>query len=350
MAARQDPLWVPLLTHFRAGGGGVVVDPVRMAAQIRAMQPEVRQYLLGGSTGDGWELDEHQFGDLISLSRTEVFTGTRVLMGVLRPTTGEVIARARMVERALVHDGPPRGVYAGLTVCPPVAPEASQGSILAHYRAVLEATESPIAVYQLPQITGCSLEPATVRTLARDPRIIMFKDTSGTDTVASAGPIPGVAMVRGAEGGYLAALAPSGPYDGWLLSSANVFGRVLRRILDLHAADEGARASRLSGILAMVVEALFDAAAEIAFGNPFSNANRAADHVLATGRTWRDVPAPLSASGNALPARLLEAAADILEALRAVSDAGYLPVRKISPRAKLRPIEEGAQPRVHHRR
>lgn len=324
-ATPPDALWVPLLTHFRRHGSGLAVDANRMASQIRAMQPDVRQFMLAGSTGDGWEMGLDHLLDIVRLTRrAEVFGETRILFGVLRPTTEEVVAWAQAVERALAADGPPAGTYMGLTVCPPVQKDAAQETILAHYRAVLAATKSPIAVYQLPQVTGCSIAPATLRAIAENPRVTMFKDTSGTDTVAQAGPLPGVLMVRGAEGGYVEALRPDGPYDGWLLSTGNVFGRALRRMLQLREAGDRERALALSAVVATMVQALFQAAGSVEFGNAFSNANRAADHVRALGRAWRSAPPPLTASGKELPIGLLEAAADIIGALPGIPEDGYI--------------------------
>lgn len=324
-AASTDAFWVPLLTHFRRHGSGLAVDVERMAAQIHAMRPDVQQFLLAGSTGDGWEIALDQLMDIVRLTRrADVFGGTRILFGVLRPSTEEVVAWAREVERALATDGPPAGAYTGLTVCPPVEPKATQETILAHYRAVLSATKSPIAVYQLPQVTGCSIAPATMRAIAENPRVIMFKDTSGSDTVAEAGPLPGVLMVRGAEGGYVEALRPTGAYDGWLLSTGNVFGRALRRMLELHEMGEDERAHALSSVVTAMVQALFQAAGKLGFGNAFSNANRAADHVRAFGHGWRAASPPLTASGNTLPAELLDAAADIIGALPGIPEGGYI--------------------------
>jgi 4-hydroxy-tetrahydrodipicolinate synthase len=321
-SSQADPLWVPLLTHFRARGAGLAVDAERMAAQLRAMRPAVRQFLLAGSTGDGWEITLEQFHDIIRLSRQEVFSGGRLLFGVLRPDTDAVIEWARAVERSL-GEGMPAGDYAGLAVCPPIMPGASQEAILAHYRAVLAATTSPIAVYQLPQVTQCTIEPETMRSLAAEPRVTMFKDTSGGDVVAQSGLVSGVMMVRGAEGGYVDALRPTGPYDGWLLSTGNVFGRLLRRMLTLHAAGQIVRANEISALMTVMVNALFREAGAVPFGNPFSNANRAADHLLAMGRSWRSKPLPLTASGNRLPFELLEAAEDVIGHLPGISEQGY---------------------------
>jgi 4-hydroxy-tetrahydrodipicolinate synthase len=323
-----DSLWVPLLTHYRAGaksGNPARVDPERMAAQVRTISPAVRQFLLAGSTGDGWELEFDGFMDIVRLSRRqEVFRGTKVLYGVLRPTTEEVVDWAVRLEASLAADGAPAGQYAGLAICPPIHPGADQATILHHFKAILEHTRSPVAVYQLPQVTQCTIDRETMEELAIDKRVTMFKDTSGTDSVAQKGPISGVLLLRGAEGSYVESLAPFGAYDGWLLSSGNVFGPVLRRILDLHANAATERARQLSSIVTLMVEALFEAANNVTFGNPFSNANRAVDHLLAMGSSWRESPLPLTVKANPLPRELISAAEDIVGHLPGITPNGYL--------------------------
>lgn len=322
--ATPDRLWVPALTHYRLENGRAVLDAARTGAHIRAMQPAVRQFLLAGSTGDGWQMTLDQVKAVAALTGDAgTFAGTRFLVGALRPETADVVAFAVEIERALdAVKG--AGTFAGLAVCPPVAAAATQAEIEGHYEAVLAATRCPVAVYQLPQITKCRIAHATLATLAQNPRVTMFKDTSGEDTVAKTGPIAGVTYVRGAEGGYLDALKPLGPYDGWLLSTGNVFGPHLRRILDLHAAGEEAEARRLSAILTEVVEGLFAAAAPLPFGNAFSNANRAADHVLAYGPGWRAAPRPLTITGDEIPEALLAIAETLLARVPDVRREGYL--------------------------
>jgi 4-hydroxy-tetrahydrodipicolinate synthase len=324
----RDALWVPLLTHYRASttpSGAVRVDPERMASQVRAISPAVRQFLLAGSTGDGWELELDAFMDIVRLSRRQdVFGGSKLLYGILRPTTEEVVDWAVRLEASLAADGGPAGEYMGLAVCPPINPAADQATILRHYQTVLDRTTSPVAVYQLPQVTQCTIERETMEYLARDKRVTMFKDTSGTDTVAQGGPISGVLLVRGAEGNYVESLASEGPYDGWLLSSGNVFGPAFRRMLDLRANGVTLRARQLSSVVASMVEALFEAAGNVPFGNPFSNANRAVDHLLARGGSWRDSPLPMTVNGTALPAELISAAEDIIGHLPGIRQKGYL--------------------------
>jgi 4-hydroxy-tetrahydrodipicolinate synthase len=90
----DDPLWVPLLTHYRPRGSATEIDGERMAAHIKAIRPSVRQFLLAGSTGDGWEMDQDAFRAITALGRrADVFEGTRILFGVcVRPRMRSLIA------------------------------------------------------------------------------------------------------------------------------------------------------------------------------------------------------------------------------------------------------------------
>jgi len=319
-----DRLWVPLLTHYRKSGSNVEVDLERTAAHLLFIRPWVRQFLLAGSTGDGWEMDLEQLLAFIRLTeRQDLFQGNRFLVGALRPTTDGVIEWAHAIEGAIDGMKGPAGEYCGLAVCPPIDANASQADILRHYERVLDETRSEIAVYQLPQVTQCSIEPDTMRELARHSRITMFKDTSGTDIVALSG-FTGPKMVRGAEGNYVDMLQPTGLYDGWLLSTGNAFGPHLRRMLDLLEAGRREEASAVSRVLTVVVNELFAAAAKLPFGNPFSNANRAVDHLWAHGAAWTTAPLPLTISGNELPRNLLETASDLVGQFPSLPERGYL--------------------------
>ncbi|MBO0904274.1 dihydrodipicolinate synthase family protein [Jiella sonneratiae] len=320
-----DALFVPVLTHYAPGAAGTV-DLARMLAHIRHIRPQVRQVMLAGSTGDGWELDDAAFDALIDLAASPEIAALdlSLLFGALRPTTDAVIARLERLEQRLGQDPALARRVAGAVVCPPVDREASQAAILSHYDAVFAACRLPIAVYQLPQVTLCRIEPETMARLSQSPRVPLFKDSSGEDLVAKSGlGFAEVALVRGAEGGYVEALKPAGPYDGWLLSTGNALADPLRRLLALKAEGRGEEADALSADLSQAVAAIFAAAKDEGGANAFSNANRAMDHIAAHGRHWPEAPLPLKVDGTALSERLVRAAADLAGAFLPVGGAGY---------------------------
>jgi dihydrodipicolinate synthase/N-acetylneuraminate lyase len=332
------PLWVPLLTHYRRDNGAAVVDTDRMARHMAQVRPSVRSWMLAGSTGDGWDISAEQFDVLLAFAAGSDFgPDVRVLIGALRATTDEVIA---LVEKTHAAAGTSASAtleenvdrlarihWVGLTVCPPVGENVSQDDILDHYRAVIAAARMPLAVYQLPQVTGNTIAPATMAKLAAEyPEIILFKDSSGEDVVAESGvDLGGVVRVRGAEGDYAEVLAPlGGPYDGWLLSTGNAFGPHLRKIA--RAVSDGAAddAKQVSAELTERVNRLFTAGADAPVGNAFANVNRAVDHVLAHGAAWRDHETPMLFDGSRLPTEIVAKIAVILDAAGCIPEKGYL--------------------------
>jgi len=315
-----DPLWIPILTHYGSRGG--TLNRARCEAQVSALEPDVRQLLIAGTTGDGWQMDDtvlDQWLDLASTSPALTKAHT-LLFGVFAPDTGGVISRARRIEAHFaVH--PSEAAFAGLTICAPMRVGNDQGAILAHFEAVLAATTSPVAVYELPQVTGSSIAPSTFKALLEtSPRIRMFKDSSGDDAIAQAGlDRRGAMFLRGAEGDYLRHARPRGPYDGWLLSTANGFAPSLRRLADSLYVEDAQDAADVSQRLTDTVARIFERAADLAEGNAFSNASRAADHILAYGA--RGGPPPRLGSGNFLPEDFIHDVAALM------MEGGFAPMR-----------------------
>src|SRR3989442_8175523 len=224
-----------MITHYDRGGG---IDAQRMAAHLRHLSPHVKGFLIPGSTGDGWELSDAETRRLLEVVIEQITKlNLHLLVGALK-TEAEAALRAiwdsigwieaRTTDDPLENNLAQSGVC-GFTICPPRGKELSQQQMSSALRSILE-TQVPVAIYQLPQVTQNEMSPELVADLARQfPNFILFKDTSGADRVALSGQrLENVFLVRGAEGDYVRWLKiVKGPYDGFLLSSANCFAREL---------------------------------------------------------------------------------------------------------------------------
>lgn len=98
----------------------------------------------------------------------------------------------------------------------------------------------------------------------------------------------------------------------------------LRTLFEQVQAGRRTEALAVSAELTRLVQALFAAVQDAPSGNPFSNANRAVDHLLAYGRAWRQHPLPLLVSGSRLPEALIAKVESLLEAAHLLPDQGYL--------------------------
>jgi len=333
------PLWVALLTHYQDQAGKIVLDESRMVRHAREVSESVYLQMLGGTTGDGWDLTPGQFEAMVALADKPEFAenGAMTLIGVLRKTTAETldwIGRFHKVAGTSASASLEENIerlaeknWIGLMVPPPSGIGGNHDKILDHYAAVAQAARLPLGVYQIPQVTGSTVEPLTMAELAaKHPEIILFKDSSGKDTIAkTALDIEGVMLTRGFEGHYVESLkAMEGPYDGLFLGSANVFGPEIKAMLDALRHGKTDKAQKDSDWLSALVERLMKTAADAAPGKAFSLVNRAADHILAYGTGWTDQASPQLVDGSLLAQDILKGVAAILDEEGLISETGYL--------------------------
>ncbi len=324
LQAQQFPkgiprLWCPMLTHFQAAREP---DARRIRAHLDALAPRVHGILVPGSTGEGWEMNDADIRNLLSIVLDAAQkSGVRVLVGVLKTSVAEMLACIDAMNDILEHPA-----VAGITVCPPKGKELSQQVIHDGLATVLKKGW-PTALYQLPQVTQNEMSAETIFALAAGfSNFMLFKDTSGEDRVAKSGlDFGGVFLVRGAEqGGY----APwprtaGGPYDGFLLSTANVFSMELDEMLRL--LDEGniTAAQAMSGKLVEVVGQAFSIVSDFPVGNAFANTNKMLDQCMAFGDGALLIDPPLLYTGARLPKSFIESALTLLRQHSLLPKIGY---------------------------
>ncbi|MCA9663288.1 MAG: 4-hydroxy-tetrahydrodipicolinate synthase [Myxococcales bacterium] len=133
-----------------------------------------------------------------------------------------------------------------------------QSGLLAHFRAIADATPLPIILYNVPGRTACDLKPETVAALARHERIVGIKEATGD--MARASRIremcgPDFDLLSGDDFSLLPFLAAGG--DGVISVVSNV---IPRTVTDLcKAAREGrlADALKLHNVQLPLTRALF---------------------------------------------------------------------------------------------
>lgn len=325
-------LWCPPLTHFQADGQ---IDADRIRGHLKAISPYARGLLVPGSTGEGWDMTDAEVRQLLAIVLdTARELELSVLIGVLRKNLAEMLAAiegtvdwlrertgASSDRAALSASG-----VVGFTVCAASGAELSQQEIRDGLAAVLELGQ-PTAVYQLPQVTHNEVSPESVAWLAaRYSDFYLLKDTSGEDRIALADvDLQGVLLVRGAEGQYARWLKTGGgPYDGILLSSANCLARELAAMMHALEAGDPVAAGRLADPIERVVQTCFTIVGNHPVANPFTNANKILDHIMAYGYESLHQPPPYVRGGHQLPPRFVERAYEIAEQCELIPARGYL--------------------------
>jgi 4-hydroxy-tetrahydrodipicolinate synthase len=127
----------------------------------------------------------------------------------------------------------------------PMYNKPPQRGLVAHFRAIAEATDLPIVLYNVPGRTGSNMEARTTLELATVPNIIAVKEASGNMTQISdilAGRPSGFAVLSGDDSLTVAVMAAGG--EGVISVVSNATPRAMADLTTRMAAGDtaGARA------------------------------------------------------------------------------------------------------------
>ncbi len=124
-----------------------------------------------GTTGETPTLSHDEWLRVIDIA-IEVTAGrVPIVAGATSNSTREAVQKAREV-------GSRPGVDAILTASPYYNKPTQEGQYQ-HFKAIAEAVDKPIVLYNVPGRTGANLEPATLGRLAEIKNIIAVKEASG---------------------------------------------------------------------------------------------------------------------------------------------------------------------------
>ena len=166
-------LSVAITTPFRDGE----VDLQRLREQVE-FQIEAGTTCLCpvGTTGESPTLTHEEHERVISEVVQAVAGRIKVMPGTGSNSTAEALRLTTWAAQ--------EGADAALMVAPYYNKPTQQG-FYEHYKAVAEAVEIPICVYNIPGRTGKNIEPATIVRLAEIPNIALVKEATGSLDQAS---------------------------------------------------------------------------------------------------------------------------------------------------------------------
>ncbi len=157
-----------LVTPFTAGGA---VDEAALRRLVRRQVAAGIHFLVPcGTTGENPTLSAEERRRVVEIVVEEAAGRTPVLAGAGGYDTHEVVALAREMASAGAN---------GLLSVTPYYNKPTPDGLYAHYRAVAEATDLPIVLYNVPGRTATNIDVATLVRLAGIPRIVGVKEASG---------------------------------------------------------------------------------------------------------------------------------------------------------------------------
>ncbi len=156
-----------LVTPFRDGH----IDEEALRALIeRQIEGGVQGLVPCGTTGESATLTHDEHNRVIDITIEAVAGRLPVIAGTGSNSTEETIGLTRHAEEA--------GAEAALLITP-YYNKPSQAGLFAHFRAVAEAVDLPLILYNVPGRTGLNMLPETVARLSEIDNIVGIKEATG---------------------------------------------------------------------------------------------------------------------------------------------------------------------------
>lgn len=156
-----------MVTPMREGA----IDEAGVGRFVRSqLDGGIEGLLVNGSTGEAATLTDDEQEYLLRLVIDRVGGAVPVIGGVGSKSTHGAVSQARRAQAA--------GADAVLVVCPAYNRPTQRG-LVAHFRAVIDAVDLPVVLYNVPSRTVSDLQPEAVQELAEHPRVIGLKDATG---------------------------------------------------------------------------------------------------------------------------------------------------------------------------
>jgi 4-hydroxy-tetrahydrodipicolinate synthase len=237
-------VFVPLVTPFDAEGEVSTGALASIAHQ--ALDDGVAGLVALGTTAEPESLSTGERSVVVdTLARVCEARGAQLIVGA--PNVRAV--------RALKNRP---AVTAALAVVPPYVRPGEEG-VVAHFRALAQASPVPLVIYHIPHRTAQELSPTTLRRLAELPNVAGMKYSPGridAATVAFMGERPEGFSVLGGDDAILSPLLALGA-DGGVLASAHLATSGFVHLVKAWRADDVGAARRLAGPLAALSAAVF---------------------------------------------------------------------------------------------
>ena len=221
---------VPAASCFTATGD---LDRAAFQSNIDAYVGHgVDGVLVAGSSGESALLDDADRRHLLTWARARLSDDQWLLAGVGSESTRQTISRA--------HDAKAAGATAALVISPHYfLKRMTEQALLAHFRAVADASPLPVLLYNMPAYAHLVLSPAFVHEMAQHENVIGMKDSAGNIPVLTQyleAQSPTFRVLTGSGATVVPALAAGA--SGAILAIALYAGPLVRQMVDaFHAGD-----------------------------------------------------------------------------------------------------------------
>jgi 4-hydroxy-tetrahydrodipicolinate synthase len=158
-----------LVTPFRPDGS--LDEPVLHALVESQLAAGISLLVPCGTTGEASTLTEHETQRVIEITIAAAAGRVPIFAGCTHNSTAQAVLNAKRLAQI-------QGLT-GLLTANPYYNRPSQEGQFQHFRAIAEAVDLPILLYNIPSRTSTNLLPETILRLAELPNITGVKESSG---------------------------------------------------------------------------------------------------------------------------------------------------------------------------
>lgn len=126
--------------------------------------------VVNGTTGEAPTTSDEEKIEIIKVVKKVVGAKIHVIAGAGNNETSHSVIQGQQAQEAGAD---------GLLVVTPYYNKPPQSGVAAHFRAIADATDLPVMMYDIPHRTGIAIESETIIELFEHPRIVALKDAKG---------------------------------------------------------------------------------------------------------------------------------------------------------------------------
>jgi 4-hydroxy-tetrahydrodipicolinate synthase len=158
-----------LVTPFRPDGS--IDEPALRSHVDWQIANGINLLIPAGTTGEAATLTEQEWLRVVTITVEAAEERVPVFAGATHNATAQAVANARRIAKV--------PGLTGILTANPYYNKPNQEGQFQHFRAIAEAVDLPVMIYNIPGRTGANLEPATVLRLAELPNVVALKESSG---------------------------------------------------------------------------------------------------------------------------------------------------------------------------
>lgn len=249
-SGRLSGVFTALITPFTDSGE---LDEFALRRLVRRqLEGGVAGVVPCGTTGEAVTLDEDEHERVVAVVAEEARRASRPVRVIAGCGTNDTRKSAKLARRS-----GKAGADALLVVTPYYNKPTPKG-LIEHFKAVADAGELSVVLYNVPGRTGVNMMPETVLRLAEDPRFVAVKEASGSleqaCEILRSRP-EGFAVLSGEDSLALPMVACGG--DGVIAVVSNEAPRSFSELIAAGLAGDRQRASALQAKLFPLMRANF---------------------------------------------------------------------------------------------